>query len=396
MITSPLSTARRGWPRALWVLCGATFIIQTGYGTILPLLPIYAERRGFSLPWIGAMAALYALASFVGQWVLGNRSDVLGRRLLLMLGAGITAIATALFVLRVPAPFYLGFRILQGIGAAAFLPAANALVGDLVSDARRGSAYGFLSSASMAGFALGPLVGGILSSWWGLSAPFVLGAVFAGLAMFGIMRGLPSGRTEEVHSTEREAPISGSLYRVLWPLFVVNFGWTGLIGMYDTVWSLYMRFLGASNLVVGLSFTCFAIPLLLSNFVGGRLANARARRNALIFGGSLLNAGTVFLYIASRSVWLSIVVSIVEAISMSLIGPALQAQLMNAIPQQMRGTVQGRFQAVGTLGSLVMAIASGLLMIHSIRDPFWAGAGLLVLTTVVFGLTGLRAPEPRL
>ncbi len=389
-------TASR-WPRALWVLCLATLIIQTGYGTILPLLPIYAERRGFSLPWIGAMAALYALASFVGQWVLGPRSDRLGRRRLLVLGAGITCAATALFVLAVPAPFYLGFRVLQGIGAAAFLPAANALVGDLVPDAQRGSAYGYLSSASMAGFALGPLVGGVLSSIWGLSAPFVFGAVLSGLAMLGLMRGLgqtPSERVLLIESTSIATRWSFSA--AVWPLYVVNFGWTGLIGMYDTVWSLYMRFLGASNLVIGLSFTFFAVPLLVSNFLGGRLANARSRRGALIFGGSLLNAGTVFLYIASRSVWLSIGVSMLEAFSMSLIGPALQAQLMDRIPRELRGTVQGKFQAVGTLGSLVMAIASGVLMIHSIRDPFWAGAGLLVVTTLVFAFRGFRARAQQL
>lgn len=395
-MTSSTATAVR-WPRALWVLCLATLIIQTGYGTILPLLPIYAERRGFSLPWIGAMAALYALASFLGQWVLGQRSDRLGRRRLLVLGAGITAVATALFVLDVPAPFYLGFRVFQGIGAAAFLPAANALVGDLVPDSQRGSAYGFLSSASMAGFALGPLLGGVLSSVWGLSAPFVFGAVLSGLAMLGLLRGLGQSPIEVVHPIDRGASLPARPIRAtLWPLYIVNFGWTGLIGMYDTVWSLYMRFLGASNLVIGLSFTFFAVPLLASNFLGGKLANARSRRNALILGGSLLNAGTVFLYVASKSVWLSIVVSMVEAFSMSLIGPALQAQLMDDLPPNLRGTVQGRFQAVGTLGSLVMAVASGVLMIHSIRDPFWAGAGLLVLTTLVFAFAGFRARPQRL
>ncbi len=396
MRTSAPSSAHQSWPRGLWVLCIATLIIQTGYGTILPLLPLYAEHRGFSLPWIGAMAALYALASFAGQWVLGKRSDVIGRRLLLIIGAGITAVATALFVLRVPAPLYLGFRVLQGLGAAAFLPAANALVGDLVPDAQRGSAYGYLSSASMAGFALGPLVGGVLSSVWGLSAPFVFGSVLAGIAMFGVMRGLPQGEGGLGYDIDREVPKSPSLSRALWPLFIVNFGWTGLIGMYDTVWSLYMKFLGASNVVIGLSFTFFAVPLLLTNFLGGRLANARSRRKALILGGSLLNVATVFLYIASRSVWLSIVVSMVEAISMSFIGPALQAQLMHAIPRHLRGTIQGRFQAMGTLGALVMSITSGILMIHSIRTPFWAGAGLMAGTTLAFALTGLRDSVARL
>lgn len=375
--------ASNQWPRSLWILCTATFIIQTGYGMILPLLPLYAEQRGFSLPWIGAMAALYALASFVGQWVFGRQSDVIGRRPLLLLGSATTAIATGLFILKVSPIAYLGFRILQGLGAGAFIPAANAMVGDLVDDARRGSAFGLLSSASMAGFALGPFVGGVMSNIWGLRSPFMLGSALAFLSVLAIQRGMP--RSVSTPNRDRAAaPPWHAGGSGLWRIYMMNFGWTGLVGMYDTVWSLYMKSLGASNIIIGLSFTFFAIPLLLSNFMGGALANLPSRRRVLIIYGSGLNAITVVLYIVSHNVWLSIAISVVEAIAMSLIGPALQSMLLSQVPIAWRGTIQGRFQAAGTLGALVMALCSGILMTHDIKTPFWVGAGLLVATTAVF------------
>ncbi|MCL5971278.1 MAG: MFS transporter, partial [Firmicutes bacterium] len=334
-------------------------------------------------PWIGAMAALYAASSFVSQWVFGRLSDVLGRRALLLFGSLSTAVATGLFVLKVPPGAYLAFRALQGVGAGAFIPAANALVGDLVPDQRRGSAFGLLSSASMGGFALGPFIGGIMGNFFGLRAPFGLGAILAFLATVAVFQGMPPIGRQHRTRPETNRKI-GHLGRPLWTLYLINFGWTGLVGMYDTVWSLYMKSLGASNLVIGLSFTLFAIPLLLSNFLGGALANRPGWRRKLIIGGSVLNAITVILYIMSQNAWLSIGISVLEAIAMSFIGPALQASLLSQTPDAWRGTIQGRFQAVGTLGALVMATSSGILMTHNIKTPFWAGATLLVVTTAIF------------
>ena len=330
------------------------------------------------------MAALYAASSFVSQWIFGRQSDVLGRRALLLFGSFATAVATGLFVLKVPAGAYLAFRALQGIGAGAFIPAANALVGDLVPDQRRGSAFGLLSSASMGGFALGPFIGGVMGNFFGLRAPFGLGAILAFLATVAVFQGMPPMQRQHRARPESK-PRTAPLQEKLWPLYLINFGWTGLVGMYDTVWSLYMKSLGASNLVIGLSFTLFAIPLLLSNFLGGALANRPGWRRKLIVGGSFLNAMTVILYIVSQNAWLSIGISVLEAIAMSLIGPALQALLLSRTPDAWRGTIQGRFQAVGTLGALVMATFSGILMTHNIKTPFWAGAALLVATAVIFG-----------
>ncbi len=329
------------------------------------------------------MAALYAASSFVSQWVFGRQSDVLGRRTLLLFGSLATAVATGLFVLKVPAVAYLAFRALQGIGAGAFIPAANALIGDLVPDERRGSAFGLLSSASMGGFALGPFIGGFMGNFFGLRAPFGLGAILALLATGAVFQGMPPMRQRRRARTETNRS-TGPLGRKLWTLYLINFGWTGLVGMYDTVWSLYMKSLGASNLVIGLSFTLFAIPLLLSNFLGGALANRPGWRRKLIIWGSFLNAITVILYIVSQNAWLSIGISVLEAVAMSFIGPALQALLLSQTPEARRGTVQGQFQAVGTLGALVMATSSGILMTYNIKTPFWAGATLLVATAAVF------------
>lgn len=80
----------------------------------------------------------------------------------------IEAAGTAGFLGHGPALWYVICRILQGLGSAALVPAASAFVADIVPEARRGQAYGLLTAASSAGFALGPMVGGLAGAAWGL------------------------------------------------------------------------------------------------------------------------------------------------------------------------------------------------------------------------------------
>ena len=148
-----------------------------------------------------------------------------------------------------------------------------------------------------------------------------------------------------------------------------------------------MQWLGASKWVIGLSFTLFALPLLLFNLYGGRLADAARRRQSIILMGTALQALTVATYVISRSAWFSIAVSVVEAGAMSLTGPSLAAAVMDHTPDHLRGTIQGWFQASGTLGATLMALASGPLLQSQPNRPFALGTVVLLLTTVGVGLS---------
>ncbi len=366
--------------RALWGALFSVFVVQTGFGAILPLLPEFVHQRGFPIADMGLMAAAYAAVSFLAQAGLGSLTDRFGRKRAIVLGSGIEALGTAGFLWHGSVLWYIACRVLQGLGSGVIVPAANALVADVVAENRRGQAYGLMSAAGSAGFAVGPMVGGLAGAAFGLTAPFVIGAVLNVVALLGAWWTLPEKPVQMAVTASHRG-----VWRVvteMWPYFWVMFAWVGMNGLYDTSWSLYMRWLGATPWVIGLSFTLFSLPLLLFNLAGGRLADRVSRRTVIIILGTGLQTFTVALYIVVRIPLLAIAISVAEAAAMSLTGPALSSSVMEHTPNALRGAVQGAFQASGTLGATLMALASGPLLAIRPNHPFYLGASMLLVTTV--------------
>jgi len=131
----------------------------------------------------GVAFSITGLANVVAAPFLGNKSDKLGyRRVLLiaLLGATVTTLPQAF------TDSYWVFTALRfavGLFIGGILPTANALVGRLVPRAQRGTVYGITSSAMFLGNSLGPLSGGAVAAAFGLHWVFLItGAVlFANL-----------------------------------------------------------------------------------------------------------------------------------------------------------------------------------------------------------------------
>lgn len=379
----------RPYPLAFWGALLATFVVQTGFGAILPLLPQFVHHRGLPVADLGVMAAAYAAVSFVAQTGLGPLADIWGRKVFIVSGALLEALGTGGFLLHLTPPDYMELRIVQGLGSGAVIPAANALIADLVEESRRGRAYGLMAASSSAGFVIGPMLGGLAGAAFGLDAPFAVGLglnLVAALVAWLTLPSLKTGTQRQKQPREAVLPLIGRL----WPYFWMMFAWMGLTGMYDTAWSLYMQSLGAGKWLIGFSFTLFALPLLFFNVVGGRLADRGSRRHWIIILGALLQTSTLVVYVISRSLWLSISVSMIEAVAMSLTGPALSAAVMERIPVTQNGTVQGWFQASGTLGAAVLALSSGPLLPGHPNHPFVLGAAVLLATCI--GVTIIWRP----
>jgi len=370
----------RRHPSALYVLLGTQAVGWMGFASVLPILPLYVHQRGMPLDWLGWMVAAYSLASLAAQLVMGRLSDRVGRRLILVGGLVLAGLATAAFGGSWPAPWYLVFRALWGFGAGAVTVAGMASVADLVSPERQGRAYGWMMAAQMAGLAGGPMLGAGLSALVGVVGMFLGGAgltlAAAGLAAWGLPR--PVGRPLA------PAPVVAKpVWRGRWGLLVVNAGWTGLFGVYDTAWSVYLRHLGAGTLEIGLSWTLFSLPLLVMSFVAGRVADRTPWRRPAVIGGVLVNALVAAGYGVVPTAWAAILLSVFESSVIAMIGPSFNAWLMEGVASHERGAVQGGAQAAGTVGSLVLALATGYLLPVSVRWPFFLGAAVLLVTGVV-------------
>jgi len=142
----------------------ALFAAALGYGTLVPLVPVYLRAiGGGDAAWhSGALPAVFLAAASIAAPLWGNLSDRAGRRPVIAAGCAGAALAVfPFFVKHGLAQLYV-FQALAGLSFGAVLPAALAMLyesGDVGSRARRVAWYGV---ALLGGYLAGPALGGWL------------------------------------------------------------------------------------------------------------------------------------------------------------------------------------------------------------------------------------------
>ena len=132
-----------------------------------------------SLLTLGALLAIYDGAEVVLKPVFGTLADRIGARPVLIAGLVVFACASAGFALADDPGWLWAARFGQGVGAAAFSPAASALVARLARRAAHGRAFGSYGFYKSLGYTLGPLLGGLIVTAGGLAALFTVMSVLA-------------------------------------------------------------------------------------------------------------------------------------------------------------------------------------------------------------------------
>jgi MFS family permease len=139
-------------------------------------------NRGFNMGagLVGALAALSFGAELLGAIPLGLLSDLVSARTLMTAGALLAAVATFLFGLTHDAGLFLVSRALEGLAAAAGVPALLAHLTDATADNQtlRARAMSYFALSLLAGLALGGIAGGQLWSRLGTGAFTALAVLY--------------------------------------------------------------------------------------------------------------------------------------------------------------------------------------------------------------------------
>ena len=137
---------------------------QTIVGVAMPR--IVADFRGFDLiVWV---STAYLLTSTVPIPIYGKLSDLFGRKPIMLFGIVVFLAGSALSGAAQTMNQLIAFRAFQGLGAAALLPIAIAIIGDLFPPRERGKWQGVSGSVYALAAILGPLAGGWITdntSW---------------------------------------------------------------------------------------------------------------------------------------------------------------------------------------------------------------------------------------
>src|SRR5436309_3761234 len=155
---------RRRW-LALAVIVTAQFMVVLDVAIVNVALPSIRTDLNFSQESLQWVITAYAIM-FGGVLLLGGRlADLLGRRRLFMAGLALFTVSSLLDGLAWSEASLIGFRALQGLGAALLAPAALSILMTIFREGReRNLALGIWGAVSGSGAAAGVLLGGALVS----------------------------------------------------------------------------------------------------------------------------------------------------------------------------------------------------------------------------------------
>jgi DHA1 family tetracycline resistance protein-like MFS transporter len=371
-------TAARGQLRPLYA---AGFVTAFGAHSIAASLGAFTSGQHASLLALGLLLAVYDGAEVVLKPVFGALADRIGPRPVLLGGLLAFAAASAAFVLAGnPAAVGLA-RLGQGAAAAAFSPAAGALVARLSPSARHGRAFGGYGAWKGLGYTLGPLLGGILITTGGFTLLFatlaVLAAAVAAWAVLVVPATPPLPRTRQTVLDLARNLTKGSFLRPTLALAGATAALSVGVGFLPVTGAA----IGLTPLATGAAVSLLAATAALVQPWAGRARDAgRLPDSAGMAAGLMLAAAGL----AAASLVPGIAGLLAAAMTIGagtgLITPLGFAHLAAATPKERLGQTMGSAEVGRELGD-----AGGPLLVGAIAAPAGLGVGLLSLAAGLLG-----------
>jgi MFS family permease len=173
----PLSIISR-YDRQVWILTGGSLINSFGFSIAYPFISLYLFMyRGIPMTDVGIALLIASLVGLLGQMVAGELCDRIGRKFVMNLGLTLNTITfgllTAAIVMNLSYSAFVVLMCMREISGGLYRSIPNVMVTDLVEPGDRNGAFSMLRIGANLGFALGPILGGIL-------------AFYSYAAMFGV------------------------------------------------------------------------------------------------------------------------------------------------------------------------------------------------------------------
>src|SRR5882757_3674085 len=191
----------RKW-RALVIVCVAIFMLLLDITVVNVALPDIQKELHASFTDLQWVVDAYALMLATTVLIAGTLGDLLGRKRVFLFGVGLfTAASAACGAASDPLVLNLA-RGVQGVGGAIMLAVSLAILSQEFHGKERGTAFGIWGATIGAAVAIGPLVGGALTTWAGwrwiffVNLPIGIACVVAGVRVLHESRNEENGGAE--------------------------------------------------------------------------------------------------------------------------------------------------------------------------------------------------------
>ena len=401
---TPDPPTRRAAYWALGLLTAINLLNYLDRYVVAPLTTDLRREMGLSDTQIGWLLPVFILTFMVAAPLFGAWGDRGSRTRPIALGIAIWSVATIVSGLAHGYPHLLAARAIVGIGEAALVAIAPALLADLFPPAGRARVYAIFNMAIPVGAALGYVVGGQVGEHFGWRAAFfVAGVPGIALAVAALWLPDPPRGIQDGGAAPGARPAQGSLAVYLdllrrgrYMLLVLGYAaYTfGLGGLAAWMPAFLERVRGVPKASAATNFGLIVVATgIIGTVVGGWLADyllKYSRQAYLWLSGvaTLLAAPFAFLALttASSGVYLPAII-IAELLMFMSTGP-LNAALVNVVsPLERASAAALTIFVIHLLGDVPSPVLIGYLSDHwgaSPGSPAALAHAVLVVPVAVF------------
>lgn len=361
-------------PRNVWAVGLTSFLMDVSSEMVLNILPLFlANVLGVKTNIIGLIEGIAEATASILKLFSGWLSDKLGgRKWLAVIGYGLSALSKPFFYIASSWELIAGVRWADRVGKGVRTAPRDALVADSVTKETLGLAFGFHRALDTAGALLGILIAAVVvwlaqKNTLDLSlTTFQTVVLISLLPAFLAVLSLVIGAKDVPVQSQRAVP-RFSLRSMGHPflVFLVIVSIFTLGNSSDAFLVLRAQTLGVTVTGILIMLAMFNLIYSLVSTPAGSLSDRIGRRR-LIIGGWLVYAAIYIGFALAQTAWQVWLLYVIYGLYYGMAYGSANALVADLVPEQLRGTAYGTYNAIIGLLAFPSSLIAGLL---------WQGAG---------------------
>ena len=359
--------------------------MSSGQGMVAPMIPSFIAEFGVSAGVAAQVVTAHAVGRVLALAPSGMAVDRFGSRRMMLVGAGIVALGTLSAAAAPTFGLLLLAQALVGAGNSVWMQGREIAAIDLVSAAQRGRMLSSLFGVSVAGMAIGPVLGGAITEYLTFRAAFVVFSLLATAVLLGGLAGRSRWSAQPARTsagsrkfTLRILALIPATYRLTFLILLAatfsaqlrQTALNTLLPIYGTVQrNLSTTEVGTLFGIIGIANLAMIAPV---GFISDRYG-----RKAAIVPSLLLTAVAMGLYPFGQTYLQLALITAIIGLGGGLALASMTISTYDIAPPAHRGIIQSVRRGVGETGSL-----AGPVLVGAITDTTGAAAAFHVFAPV--------------
>lgn len=417
----PVTTSKGS---VLLVAAFAAFLTPFLGSAVNLALPSIGKEMNASAIALGWVISSFILSSAVFMLPFGHLADIKGRKKIFSLGILFFTISTFLIIFSKSITSLIILRIFQGLSSAMIFGTSMAIITSVFEPGERGRAMGIYITAVYLGLSLGPVVGGLLTQYFGWRSIFVFLVPFGIVSLILIKRRI---RTEWAEASGEKFDWTGSVFyggalalfiygfsklpsaigwiclasgillagmfiliekKTTHPVFdirlmlnnrvfaysglaaLINYMATSAIGFFISLYLQYLK--GHDARTAGLIMIAQPVAMTLLSPVAGKLSDRRDPGVIASTGMAITAAGLIILCFLTQATpdYLIVLLMILMGIGFGLFSSPNSNAIMSSVEKRHLGVASGVVGTMRMIGQMMsMGIAMMLIAIYLGKKP---------------------------